>query len=214
MGKRKKKGGGGKSASNKKAQAITLLKQMETKGDVKATAIEATKDLVVGVVGGGLAGAGIGKPSLLVGIGTSLLGHYLNQPLIKSFALGMMASGGYQIAGLSGTEMQGLEGAKERVKSFGENLKTRLYLDKILKPKPKKSNPENDASTNGIGNVKYFRYPSNQQALDVGSLDSLEKSLIEMGKTYERQHASSQNNQIEGNQSTEDIGGLDDERIY
>ena len=128
----------GKKQSHKKAAAFSLTKEMPTKNNLKNSVAESFKDLVVGAVGGGLAGAAIGKPSLIIGLGTSLIGHYMGSPLATNFGLGMMASGGYQIGSgaVSGTATpEGLEGAKERVKDFGANLKQRFYLDKILPPK-------------------------------------------------------------------------------
>lgn len=211
MSKKKKKGKG--SPSGKQAQAIALLGKLDTEGDPKNSAIETTKDLIIGVVGGGLTGAAIGKPSLLVGFGTSLMGHYLNQPIIKSLGFGMMASGGYQIgSSFSGTE--GLEGAKERVKAFTQNLKERLYLDKVLdKAKARTAaKPTTEEGTNGMGEVQYFRYPANQPPLDMGALNNLEKSLEEMGRQYARQSGRSVSESTEGTE--QDIGGPEDERLY
>jgi len=140
------------------------------------------KDLVVGVVGGGLAGAAIGKPSMLVGVGTSLIGHYTGTPLATSFGLGMMASGGYQIGAgaVNGTGLSGMEAAKERMKAFKDNIKQRFYLDKIIKPK------QTDEGTSGLGKVQYFKYPQKNTALDMSSLDHIENMIAESGKQYEQ----------------------------
>ncbi len=169
MSKKKKS----KSAKGKNAKVSALFHKHETKGDAKHSAVESLKDLVVGVVGGGLAGAAFGKPSLLFGLGTSLIGHYMGSSTATSFGLGMMASGGYQItSGTNGVNGLGtVEAAKERIKAFGHNLKARFYLDKIVKPKTK------DDGTNGMGNVQYFKYPSQEKALDLGSLDNIEEQI-------------------------------------
>src|SRR4051812_1169561 len=110
MSKTKKK----RATKSKKTHVLALAKELNTKGSAKNSAIESVKDLVVGVVGGGLAGAAIGKPSLLVGLGTSLMGHYIGSSMATSFGLGMMASGGYQIGqgAVNGTSLSGLDGAK------------------------------------------------------------------------------------------------------
>lgn len=196
MSKKKSK----KPKNEKHSHILALTKQLDTKGDAKNSAIETVKDLVAGVVGGGLAGAAIGKPSLLVGFGTSLIGHYIGIPMATSFGLGMMASGGYQIATVNG--LSGIDGIKERVKSFGENFKQRLYIDKLMKPK--KSGAEDGA--NGMGNIKYFKYPKTEtQELDMGSLENIEQEIARLGEQYESKQMSGSN---------DDMAGIGDEKIY
>ncbi len=200
----------GKKQSPKKAAAFSLTKEMPTKNNLKNSVAESLKDLVVGAVGGGLAGAAIGKPSLIIGLGTSLIGHYMGSPLATNFGLGMMASGGYQIGSgaVSGTATpEGLEGAKERVKDFGANLKQRFYLDKILPPKAAAAKEE---STNGMGNVQYFNYPSQttegvDKGIDMSALDNLEKEIAKSGEQFQQK-------QVSG--TYDDMSGLDDEKLY
>lgn len=182
----------------KKASVLAIAKELDTKGSAKNSAIESVKDLVVGVVGGGLAGAAIGKPSLLVGFGTSLIGHYMGSSLATSFGMGMMASGGYQIGQGAVNGLSGMEGVKERMKAFGQNLKQQLYLDKIIKPKEKK-----DDGTNGVGNVQYFKYPQNDTPLDMGALDNIERQIAESGSQYEAQMSG----------TYDEVSGTEDERI-
>lgn len=170
-----------------KTKVLAIAQELNTKGNAKNSAIESVKDLVVGVVGGGLAGAAIGKPSLLVGFGTSLIGHYMGSSMATSFGLGMMASGGYQIGqgSVNGTGLTGLDGAKERMKAFGANIKQRLYIDKIIKPKV----AEGEEGTSGLGNVQYFKYPQNQE-LDMGALDNIESEIARSGEQYGRRQMS------------------------
>jgi hypothetical protein len=183
-----------KSKSQKQSKALAILQQLDTKGDAKNSLIESLKSMVIGVVGGGIAGAAIGKPSLLVGFGTSLTGNYLKSPLLTTLGLGMMASGGYQISStVNGAQVSGLEGAKERVKAFGENIKKQLYLDKFIKPK-------SDTGTNGIGEVKYFKYPTN--GLDMGALNSIEEEIA---------RSSEKHRQFSGQE--DDVYGVE-ERLY
>lgn len=172
-----------------KTKVLAIAQELNTKGNAKNGAIESVKDLVVGVVGGGLAGAAIGKPSLLVGFGTSLIGHYMGSSMATSFGLGMMASGGYQIGqgAVNGTGLTGLDGAKERMKAFGANIKQRLYIDKIIKPKAVTEGGEE--GTSGLGNVQYFKYPQNQE-LDMGALDNIESEIARSGEQYERRQMS------------------------
>ena len=169
----------------KRKKLLELTKKLDTKNNLKNSALETGKDLVVGAVIGGTAGAFVGKPSLLVGIGVSLAGHYFGQPLATSFGLGMMASGGYQIGQsvMNGTEgLEGMDAAKARFKAFTQNLKERLYLDKIIKPKAAASN---NTGTAGLGEVQYFQYP--QETVngpdDFSGLDSIEQQLKEVAGT-------------------------------
>lgn len=197
MSKKKSK----KSSYKKHSQVLSLTSELDTKGSAKNSAIETLKDLTIGVVGGGLAGAAIGKPSLLVGLGASLIGHYAGVPMATSFGLGMMASGGYQIGSGAVNGLSGMNGVKERVKSFSENFKQRLYLDKIIKPKK-----QEEESTNGMGNVQYFKYPqSENKELDMGSLDNIEQEIARLGEQYERKQMSG---------TYDDMAGMNDEVIY
>lgn len=196
-----------KSGKTSKAKAFSLTHDLETKGDAKNSAIESVKDLVVGVVGGGLAGAAIGKPSLLVGLGTSLIGHYMGSSMATSFGLGMMASGGYQIGqgAVHGTSVSGLDGMKERMKSFGQNIKHRLYIDKIIKPKEKEAENKEE-STNGVGSVQYFKYPQKEtQEIDMSGLDEIENAIARSGEEYQQKQMSG---------TYDDVSGLEDEKLY
>jgi hypothetical protein len=143
---------------------------LSTKGNIKNTAIETGKDLLIGVVGGGLLGAAIGRPSLLAGIAVTGAGHFTGQRLISLVGMGMMAAGGFKnSAAVSG--MEGLDGVKERLLAYRDSMKEKLYLDKIMKKKP----------VAGIGNLQYFNYPDELQGLQGGlaALDSIDQQLEE-----------------------------------
>lgn len=196
MSKKKNK----RASKAKKAKVLAIAQQLDTKGNAKNSAIESVKDLVVGVVGGGIAGAAVGKPSLLVGFGTSLIGHYMGSSLATSFGLGMMASGGYQIGSgtVNGTVT---ENVKERVKAFGANIKQRLYLDKIIKPKE----ATKEETTNGMGDVQYFKYPQQNQELDMGALEDIEREIAKSGEQFQQQQMSG---------SYDDVSGTGEDKIY
>lgn len=135
-----------------------------TKGKLKDSALETGKDLLVGVIGGGVIGAIIGKPSLLVGILTTGAGHYTHSRLIQLLGLGMMASNGFQTkTAVSGLE--GLEGVKERLEAYKETFKEKFYLDKIIKKK----------EVAGFGEVQYFNYPESMG--DLAALNDIERQL-------------------------------------
>jgi len=105
---------------------------LPTKGNTKNTVLETGKDILVGVLGGGLIGAIIGKPSLPVGIITTGVGHYTGNKLVQILGIGIMSASGFQKSGtVSGLE--GMEGMKERLQAYKETLQEKFYLDKILK---------------------------------------------------------------------------------
>jgi hypothetical protein len=193
MGKRKKN----KKSKISQVRVMALLQPLSTKGDIKNSGIETLKSIGIGVVGGGVAGAAVGKSSLAWGALATFAGHYAQSTHLKSFGLGMMASGGYQIgqSAVNGSPLSGLDGAKERVKAFTANLKERMYLDKLAKLK--------DDAVNGLDNVQYFKYPNEGQHIDMGSLDNIEREIAISGQQYE--------NQFSGGE--DDISGVED-RLY
>lgn len=197
--------------ARKKSLLGNITKELETKGDIKNTAIETLKDVVVGAVAGGAAGSAFGRFSLIVGAAVTGLGHYYKNRLATVFGLGMMSSTGYQAGQLAmkGTPKEGLEGviegAKERVMSFKDALQEKLFLDKVLKPKEKKSE-----STNGVGDVQYFTYPedkelegASEKELDLTALERLERQVVESGAEFVERK------QMSGNHPAQEMGEID-----
>lgn len=149
---------------------------LPTKGNAKNTMLETGKDILIGVLGGGLIGAAIGKPSLLIGIATTGAGHFTGNKLVQVLGIGMMAANGFQKAGtVSGVE--GLDGIKERMIAFKESFSEKLYLDKILKKKA--------AGTNGIGEVQYFSYDTDSGSL--AALDDIEDQIAQSAMEFNGQ---------------------------
>ena len=143
--------------ADKKKMLDSITQPLDTKGNLKNSAIETGKDLVVGVVLGGLAGATIGKPSLIIGFLTSGVGHYLNNRLLTTAGLGMMGSNSFTPKSVQGIEgLEGLEGVKERIQVFKQTLLEKTYLDKVKALKIGKAK-----TVNGMGEVQYFSYPEN-----------------------------------------------------
>ena len=153
---------------------------LPTKGDAKNTMLETGKDILIGVLGGGLVGAIVGKPSLAVGIVTTGVGHYTGNKLVQIFGIGIMAANGFQKnAAVSGLE--GLDGVKERLQAYKESMSEKFYLDKILK---KKTAPA--ATTNGIGELQYFTYPDNMNG-HLAALDDIEQQIAESAMQFQGQ---------------------------
>lgn len=153
------------------------------KGDFKKTAIETGRDVLIGAIGGGLAGAVVGRSSFIVGIAVTGVGHYMGSNGAAAFGVGMMASGGYQaVAAMNGTERDGFEGVKDRLMAFKDEFKHKLFLDKIIKSK--------EEGTNGMGEVQYITYPNGKElegAMD--DLDRIERQVAESAKNFERKQS-------------------------
>jgi hypothetical protein len=149
-----------------RAQFMEKVNGLQTKGNVKNTLIETGKDLLVGVIAGGLAGSAIGKPSLIAGAGITAFGHYRGSRLLSLFGIGMMAANGFQTATVSGVE-EGMEGVKDRVMAFKNSFTQKMYLDKIMKKKT--------ATVAGMGNLQYFNYANEIAGLE--ALSNVEEQI-------------------------------------
>lgn len=202
-----------KNSYEKKAQKKQLLEGIvasHAKGDFKKTALETGRDILIGAVGGGLAGAVLGRSSFLVGVAVTGVGHYMGSNGAAAFGVGMMASGGYQaVAGaMNGTQKEGIEGVKERMTAFKEEFKRKLFLDKIIKSKKKEEGKSDEQGANGMGDVQYFTYPNGKElegASDyLNALDHIEKQVAESAKAFEAKQSFSG-----GMNGEEEMGILD-----
>lgn len=166
-----------KTQYSRKAKRKNFLQgfssDLNARGNFKNTAIETGKGILVGVLGGGLIGAAIGKPSMLVGIVTTGFGHYSGNKPIQLLGLGMMAANSFQKAvAVSGIE--GLEGVKERMQAFKESFSEKLYLDKLKKKTI-------SSGTSGFGDLQYFSYPNN----DLAALNAIEEQLTDSAMQFQ-----------------------------
>lgn len=159
-----------KNRYQKKAKKKGFLsgqtERLNTKGNIKNSSLETGKDILIGVIGGGLVGAAIGKPSLIVGIATTGIGHYTGNKLIQILGLGMMAGGTLKSGTVSGLE--GLEGVKERLQAFKASLSDKFFLDKLKKK----------VGTSGIGELQYFTYPDSSMG-ELAALNDIERQIEE-----------------------------------
>jgi hypothetical protein len=165
-----------KSNARKKNFLKGMNEELPTKGNVKNTVLETGKDLLVAVLGGGLIGSAIGRPSLAIGLVTTGTGHYMQNRLLTLLGIGMMAANGFQKSkAVNGLE--GLDGIKDRLMAYKENFSEKLYLDKIIKQK--------SAATNGIGELQYFNY-NNDLNGGLNAMESIENQLIESGMQFQQ----------------------------
>jgi len=165
------------ASASRKDMLAHISSRLETKGNAKHAAMETGKDLLLGVLGGGLLAALIGKPAFLVGLGVTGIGHYAGNTLASTIGVGMMASGGIVSGAVNGVD--GLDGAKERVMAFKQSMLERTYLDKIIKKKE---------TVNGtVGELQYFDYgqmsgaSDNPELYGMGALDEIEQSIADAG---------------------------------
>ena len=185
---KKKKGNSYAKMDAKKNILDNITHRLETKGDVKNSLLETGKDILVGVVGGGLIGAAIGKPSLIVGIGVTGTGHYMGNRLATLLGIGMMAANGFQqsktVQGMDGMDMQSI---KDRMTAYKDNFAEKLYLDKVLH-KGNTSAAKGKEETSGFGELQFFNYPNDRLATrsdhDLSALDSIEQQIEESGMAH------------------------------
>jgi hypothetical protein len=191
-----------KKAALKKALSGT--EDATTGEKMKDAATELGKDLVVGVIGGGVAGAVLGRLSFVVGAAVSGVGHFAKSRIASALGLGMMASGTYQsLSGMNGKPASGLDGVKERLLALKDDMKKRIFLDKVLKAKTEEKKTE-ETGTNGLGQVQYFLYPNTEESmgeLDMSALDKIHQSI--------------QNSATNGLNGEEEMGEVEpSEKIY
>lgn len=166
-----------KQKARKKGFLSGMNDELPTKGNVKNTVLETGKDLLVAVLGGGVIGSAIGRPSLAIGLVTTGTGHFTQSRMLTLLGIGMMAANGFQKGkGVNG--LDGLDGVKERLMAYKENFSEKLYLDKILKQK-------SAAATNGFGELQYFNY-QNEMNGSLNALNSIEDQLIESGMQFQQ----------------------------
>ena len=143
-----------------------------TGAKVKDAATELGKDIVIGVIGGGVAGAVLGRLSFVVGAAVTGVGHFAKNRIASALGLGMMASGTYQtMTSMNGKPTSGLDGVKERLMALKDDMKARIFLDKVLKAKEKKT----EEGTNGLGQVQYFVYPNSENSMGAVEMNELDK---------------------------------------
>ncbi len=177
---KQKKGGKNKFAQKaKQAGFIDFHQRLQTKDNIKNSALETGKDLLIGVIGGGVAGAAIGKPSLLVGIGLTGAGHFTDNHLLKLFGIGLMAANGFQrsksVNGLEGLDKQAI---LNRIQAYKDNFSEKLFIDKLT---GKRS--ANAESANGIGEFQFFNYPNDVNGAydELAALEDLEQQIAQSG---------------------------------
>jgi hypothetical protein len=192
-----------------------LANGLPTKHNVKNTLLETGKDLVIGVLGGGLVGAAIGKPSLLVGLGVAGIGHFTEHHLATLFGIGIMAANGFQKQTVSGLE--GIDGVKERLEAYKENFAEKLYIKHIITKKL-------DSGVHGMGELQFFNYANDIDELnemrgelsnELKALDSIEKQIEQSGIDHAHNTGINIDEQVgQGHDEDEDDENTGHQRSY
>lgn len=184
-------------------------------------------------IGGGFAGAAMGRLSFLTGLVVTGAGEIMGSPAVASFGLGMAVSNVYSMttAAVNGTDKPSkIEAAKERMKHYGKGIMEKLYLDKLIKKKeadPKTTTQTTTATTNtttnqgtsGMGEVQYFKYPLSEKPdqLDLSELERFEKEIQNSAENFAQENSSVQGTENNFHQEINKenlIGTEDEEKIY
>jgi hypothetical protein len=83
------------SSSKAKTNKSVSILDVNPKGDMKKAALKTFAEVGISVIGGGVAGAVIGKPSFLIGLVLAGVGYYKGVSWLAPLGLGMMSKLGY-----------------------------------------------------------------------------------------------------------------------
>ena len=183
-------------------------------------------------IGGGFAGAAMGRLSFLTGLVVTGAGEIMGSPAVASFGLGMAVSNVYSMTtAVNGTDTPSkIEAAKERMKHYGKGIMEKLYLDKLIKKKEADSktttqttttttNTTTNQETSGMGEVQYFKYPLSEKPdqLDLSELERFEKEIQDSAENFVQENPSVQGTENNFHQEINRenlIGTEDEEKIY
>ncbi len=191
-----------------------ITETQETKSDIKGSLIETGKDVLM-VICGGAIGAVIGKASFISGVGVTTIGHYSKNRWVTTLGIGMMAAPIIPTtSSVNGTPTSGLDGAKERLLAFKDEMAQKLFLDKI-----KKNNPSVASDSSTMGEVQYFNYPEDSMELsaselDMRALDELEEKINSSASSYEAKQIRGFSPSVDDEKTTDGFGELDTDINY
>lgn len=231
----------GKNSYEKKAKKKAILSGTPgTASDKKLPMKERAKKTIIptlvntaSAIGGGFAGAAMGRLSFLTGLVVTGAGEIMGSPAVASFGLGMAVSNVYSMTtAVNGTEPPSkIEAAKERMKHYGKGIMQKLYLDKLIKKKESEqkttteqtatttSNTTTNTGTSGMGEVQYFKYPLSDKPdqMDLSELERFEKEIQQSAENFAEGNKSVQGTGENFHQeiNKENLIGLDEEeKIY
>lgn len=191
-----------------KVRKVDNILRENTKGRAKESAYKTLAQIGVAVIGGGLAAAVIGRPSFLLGAGLAWYGNKQDISWLAPLGIGMMASS-HLVPNESKSSVSGIDlkvetaNATERLKSFGNSLLNKTYLDKFITKKSSGStasqrsfnNDDTEEATNGFGSV--------QNNLQV--LNNVEQQLVSSAMEMQNQRGSQSTQGFDDN-----VNGMDE----
>lgn len=188
---------------------------------VKKGAGAAALKILAGI-GGGFAGAAIGRWSIVGGILATGTGEVLGSAELTSFGVGMMASNLIPAeSGVNGTDdanKSTAQKAKDRMKTYGKGIMQKFWLDKLVKKKAETSGEQKTQSTtstttettNGMGEVKYYTHPQGTpDEMDLQELEKYEQAIKQSGENFANQNGES----VSGTGDDDAFLGIEQERI-
>lgn len=159
---------------------------VSAKNNYMDTAKEGGLILLSAIAAGG-AGAALGKHSLIAGIPLTLVGIHKKNKYLIAAGLGLTLSNGFQrpgqtTQGIDGFDMKQIAAAaKDRVGTFFQNFKEKLYLS-----------PAKPAGTSGLDGesgeeqVTYFMNPyAGTGELDMSDIDRVQEQIADMNNNVE-----------------------------
>lgn len=192
-------------ATTKKSKSIL---ESNPEGNMKQTALRTLAEAGISVIGGGLAGAVIGKPSFLIGLVVAGVGFYKGVSWLPPLGLGMMTTSQLipsKSSGVSGFDLkQETNNAKERVLSFKDNILQKTYLDKVIPSKKVDNARQNsgEETTSGFGNTQE----------NLNALDEIERQLNASANAFYKRNgyaaSKSTTTPIEGGIDETDFSGM------
>lgn len=165
-----------------------------------------------GALAGGLLGAAIGKYAALFGLGVLVTGNFVSDRtgLYKSVGSGMLVYGVAKVLQDGGTAnksvqgLSGVEGVKERIGNYKDELMSAFYLDKIFKKKTDSTTAARmaDEEDESVG------------ALDLSALDFFEDYNHQQANEFEINQQSSADYSISAAPYDEDEDDDDHEEQF
>jgi len=180
---------------------------------------------IIAGIGGGFAGAAMGRWSILTGILATGTGEVIGSPELTSFGVGMMASNmipsDATVSGIDDGKKTGFQKAKDRMKTYGKGIMQKLWIDKLVKKeKPASTTTSStttttttEQATSGMGEVKYYMHPQAEpDPMDMAELEKYEKEIKNSGENFAQENQTNQN--VSGVGDDDAFLPIEEEKIY
>lgn len=184
--------------------------EMETKGNLKDTAIKTGTQFGAGVVGGAVLTAVMGKWSFLPALILMSAGNYADKPVISTLGTGMAASSltlavDDALNGVEGFDLKTEAGkAKQRLINLKDAFMSRTYLNKVFAKKEKKDEKKTQRKVSSGEELPEEMNGLNEPGMT--ELENVEKQLIASAMEFQKKQ---QSKQMEG--TDPDLMGLEAE---